>query len=159
MRAFYAAKVAGGIAVFALGVASAADLNTSVFQDGKASFVVSRIAYALSKDANETGACPNGMTKGNTELFSSSPPGQRHDGESDQDYGKRVAQGALGLGTAPNGQNLCLNPEAGAPDPNFHTVTGKDVPADGIDLDGQDSHLNGKAAPGKCAFGRRSFLA
>ena len=39
----------------------------------------------------------------------------------------------------------------GKPDPNFHTVTGKDVAADGIDLDGQDSRVNGKPAPGTCA--------
>jgi hypothetical protein len=41
-------------------------------------------------------------------------------------------------------------PEAGPPDPHFRTVTGKNVPAEGIDLDGQDSHANGKAAPGLC---------
>jgi hypothetical protein len=46
----------------------------------------------------------------------------------------------------PNTRNLCLNPELGKPDPNFKTVTGKNVPADGIDLDGRDSRLNGKAA-------------
>jgi hypothetical protein len=146
-----AAAIVSGMALFALGDAAlAADVQTGVFQNGQAGFVVSHIAYALSKDANETGACPNGMTKGNTELFSSSTEGRRHDGESDQDYGRRVNQGAQALGMAPNGQNLCLNPEAGAPDPNFRTVTGKDVPADGIDLDGQDSHANGKAAPGMC---------
>ena len=131
------------VALLALaGAAPAADVQ---------GFVVSHIAYALSKDASETGACPNGMTKGNTELFSSSPEGKRHDGESDQDYGRRVGTGAQALGTAPDGRNLCLNPEAGAPDPNFRTVTGKDTPAEGIDLDGQDSHLNGKPAPGTCA--------
>jgi hypothetical protein len=133
------------------GAAPAADVQTSVFQDGKAGFVVSHIAYALSRDASETGACPDGMTQGNTELFSLSPEGRRHEGESDQDYGRRVARGAQALGTAPNGQNLCLNPEAGAPDPHFRTVTGKNVPADGIDLDGQDSRANGKPAPGTCA--------
>jgi hypothetical protein len=132
------------------GAALATDAQTSILQDGKAGFVVSHIAFALSKDANETGACPDGMTQGNTEIFSLSPEGRRHNGESDQDYARRVAQGAQALGTAPNGQNLCMNPEAGPPDPHFRTVTGKNVPAEGIDLDGQDSHANGKAAPGLC---------
>ncbi len=141
----------GGFAVFGLSAASAADLQTNVFQNGEAAFIVSHIAYALSKDASETGACPDGMTQGNTELFSQTPEGRRHEGESDQDYAHRVSQGAQVLSTAPNGQNLCMNPEAGGPDPHFRTVTGKNVPADGIDLDGQDSRLGGKAAPNTCA--------
>jgi hypothetical protein len=145
------AAVVGGIAALALRTTSAADVQGSVFQDGKAGFVVTHIAYALSKDAGETGACPDGMTQGNTEIFSSSSEGRRHEGESDQDYARRVNQGALALSTAPNGENMCMNPEAGGPDPHFRTVTGKDVPADGIDLDGQDSRANGKPAPGTCA--------
>jgi hypothetical protein len=151
MRLLGASAVAGGIAVCALGAASAGDAPTNVFQNGEAGFIVSHIAYALSKDANETGACPEGMTEGNTEIFSATPEGHRHDGESDQDYARRVNQGAQALSTAPNGQNLCLNPEAGGPDPHFRVVTGKNVPAEGIDLDGQDSHVNGKAAPNTCA--------
>ena len=47
--------------------------------------------------------------------------------------------GAEALGTAPNCQNLCPNPEAGSPDPHLGTVTGSKVPVVGIDLDGQDS--------------------
>src|ERR1700743_3330092 len=51
-----------------LGVAgstvSAADPVDNVFQNGEAGFIVSYIAYALGKDANETGACPDGMTQG-----------------------------------------------------------------------------------------------
>jgi hypothetical protein len=151
MRYLSAAALVAGIALFAhAGAAPAADVPTTVFQNGQAGFVVSHIAFALSKDASDTGACPDGMTQGNTEIFSASPDGRRHDGESDQDYGRRVNQGAQALSTAPNGQNLCMNPEAGAPDPHFRTVTGKDVPAEGIDLDGQDSRVNGKAAPGMC---------
>jgi hypothetical protein len=144
--------LAAGLMACALsGAALAADAQTSVFQDGKAGFIVSHIAYALGRDANESGGCPDGMTKGNTELYSVSPEGKRHDAESDQDYARRVSQGAVALGMAANGQNLCLNPEAGKPDPFFRTVTGKNVQADGIDLDGQDSHANGKAAPNTCA--------
>jgi hypothetical protein len=129
---------------------SAADVQSNAPPNGPAGFLVSHVSYALSKDAGETGACPDGMTQGNAEIFSLSPEGHRHAGESDEDYGRRVEQGAEVLGTAANGQNLCMNPEAGRPDPHFHTVTGKDVPAEGIDLDGQDSHINGKAAPGTC---------
>jgi hypothetical protein len=33
-------------------------------QDGKAGFVVAHIEYALSKDAKDTGVCPDGMTQG-----------------------------------------------------------------------------------------------
>ena len=99
MRDLAAATLMGGMALCALtGAAPAADVQsatTNVFHNGEAGFVVSHIAYALSKDAGETGACPNGMTKGNTELFSSSPEGRRHEGESDQDYGRRVGQGAV----------------------------------------------------------------
>jgi hypothetical protein len=150
-----AAAFVGGIALFALGSATPAadvsEVQSNVFQNGQAGFVVSHIAFALSKDASDTGACPDGMTQGNTELYSLTPEGHRHEGESDQDYGRRVNQGAQVLSTAPNGQNLCLNPEAGAPDPHFRTVTGKDVPAEGIDLDGQVSRANGKPAPGTCA--------
>jgi hypothetical protein len=145
------AWAAAGIAPFALGVVSAADAPGSAFQNGEAGFIVSHIAYALSKDAKETGACPDGMTQGNVEIYSDSPEGRRHEGESDQDYSRRVNQGAQTLSTAANGQNLCMNPEAGGPDSHFKTVTGKNLSADGIDLDGQDSHVNGKAAANTCA--------
>jgi hypothetical protein len=146
--AFWAAAA---IAPFALGAAPAAEPPSNVFQNGEAGFIVSHIAYALSKDAKDTGACPDGMTEGNVEIFSATPEGRRHEGESDQDYSRRVNQGAQTLSTAPNGENLCMNPEAGAPDPHFRTVTGKNVPADGIDLDGQDSRIGGKVAPNTCA--------
>src|SRR5579864_4958266 len=86
MRNSRAAATVSGIALF--GLASA--VPGAEVQG----FIVSHMAYALSKDASETGACPNGMTKGNTELFSLSAEGRRHDGESDQDYGRRVGQGA-----------------------------------------------------------------
>jgi hypothetical protein len=145
---FAAATLAS--AVGAASAAQGADVNGGVFQDGKAGFIITHFAYALSKDASETGACPSGMTQGAVAIFSSTPEGARHEAESDQDYSRRQIQGANKIGTAPNGENLCLHPEAGGPDPHFVTVTGKDVPAEGIDLDGQDSHVKGKAAPGTC---------
>ncbi len=154
----YLGTAAIGIALFAPGgAASAADVQTNVFQNGEAGFIVSHIAYALSKDANETGACPEGMTQGYGHsggfndigaVFIGKPDLQRQEGEAEDKYGQRVFRQAMG---DPNIKNLCLNPELGKPDPNFKTVTGKNVPADGIDLDGQDSRLGGKAAPNTCA--------
>jgi hypothetical protein len=142
---------------FAGDATPAAEASSNVFQDGKAGFIVSHIAYALSKDANQTGACPDGMTAGYGdgsgfgsigEAFLSRPDLTRREGEEEQAYVKRV----FGQGFSdPNTKNLCLNPELGKPDPRFRTVTGKNVPADGIDLDGQDSRANGKPAPGTCA--------
>jgi len=114
-------------------------------------FVVSHIAYALSKDASETGACPAGMTSGYAnpgDVFISKPELQQQEGEGEDKYNRRVYGQSMG---DPSIKNLCLNPELGKPDPNFRTVTGKDVPADGIDLDGQDSHIKGKPVPGSGA--------
>jgi hypothetical protein len=150
------AAVAAAMAILAAGVTGAAGLNANGFQDGNAGFVVSHFAYALSKDANETGACPDGMTKGYGkgsgfndigDVFVGKPDLQRQDGEVEDKYVRRVFTQAM---SDPNVKNLCLNPELGKPDPFFRTVTGKDVPADGIDLDGQDSHIKGKVAPGTC---------
>lgn len=114
-------------------------------------FVVSHIAYALSKDASETGACPNGMTKGYAnpgDVFVDHPELRQQEGELEDKYNRRVYGQAM---NDPSIKNLCLNPELGKPDPNFRTVTGKDVPADGIDLDGQDSHIKGTPVPGSGA--------
>ena len=143
MRFLGTATIAGGIALWAPGGATPATEVPS-------GFVVSHIAYALSKDAKETGACPNGMTLGNTQIVEASAEGQRHEGESDADYARRIQTAASALGTAPNGDNLCMHPESGAPDPHYRTVTGLNVPADGIDLDGQDSRANGRPAPNTC---------
>jgi hypothetical protein len=46
---------------------------------------------------------------------------------------------------------MCLNPEAGAPEPHFHTVKGSDIQLEGLDLDGQSSTAKGKPAPSTCA--------
>jgi hypothetical protein len=158
MRYLGTAAVFGGLALFSLSdVTPAADVQTNVLQNGQAGFVVSHIAYALSKDASETGACPDGMTKGYGksngfndigEVFVGKPDLQRQEGEVEDKYVRRIFTQVMG---DPNVKNLCLNPELGKPDPSFRTVTGKDVPADGIDLDGQDSRANGKPAPGTCA--------
>jgi hypothetical protein len=104
-------------------------------QDGKAGFFVSHIEYGLSREASETGACPNGMTTGYLTA-------------AQADADRQAFARAL---VAPNGQNLCMNPEAGQPDPRYKTVVGRSAPVWGIDLDGQDSRANGRPAPGTCA--------
>jgi hypothetical protein len=156
MRLRAAAAAIGGLAIFSATAAPAADVAANAPQAGQTGFVVSHIAYALSKDASETGACPEGMTKGYGkstgfndigDAFIGKPDLQQKEGEVEDQYVRRVFTQAM---SDPNVKNLCMNPELGKPDPNFKTVTGKNVPADGIDLDGQDSHLNGKAARNMC---------
>ncbi len=117
--------------------------------DSRLGFVVSHFRMALSRAASETGACPRGMTLGPAQIFAATPEGQRREGESDADYSSRIERGALSV-IFRNGKSLCNNPESGGPDPSFHTVTGRNAPAEGIDLDGQVSHLGGPAAPGTC---------
>jgi hypothetical protein len=121
----------------------------SFVQNGKAGFVVSDIKYVLADDAEKTGACPNGMSRNVEEIFAKTPQGKRRTGESDETYGKRLTEGGKQLSTAPNGQNLCLNPEAGTPDPNFRTVRSTRIPIDGIDIDGIDSRPDAPSA-GAC---------
>jgi hypothetical protein len=114
-------------------------------------FVVTRFMYVLGPDADKSDACPDGLTKGVTEIFKESPGGAQGEGESDKDYNHRIQEGAKTLSTAPNGQNMCLNPEAGSPEPHFRIVKGSNVALEGLDLDGQFSKARGKAAPNTCA--------
>jgi hypothetical protein len=147
---------AGAATLYASVPALAADVQVNPFQNGEAGFVVSHFAYALTKDASESGACPEGMTKGYGSggyngigaVFVGRSDLQQHEGELEDQYVRRIFGQAF---SDPNIKNLCQNPELGKPDPNFRTVTGKNVPADGIDLDGQESRLSGKPAPGTCA--------
>jgi hypothetical protein len=162
------------LVLMAVPVVTAAEVPSFV-QDGRAGFVVSNVSYALSKDAHETGACPNGMTVGRTPEAGSGAPnaapaqrpaagaaqtqtaqpqttggnsaGQRSQGGTEDEAMRRYfAQMA-----EPGRANPCSNPEAFKADPNFKTVKVRDIKAFGIDLDGQDSRANGKAAPGTCA--------
>jgi hypothetical protein len=142
------AGVAAGVVGFP---AAAAGVTTGVFHDGRAGFVVTHFKYALAPDARESGACPAGLSQGPRDAYAASTEGRRRDGESDQDYTRRNTQGARALMLAPNGKNLCLNPELGAPDPLFRSVAGSKLKAWGMDLDGQASHKNGKPAAGSCA--------
>lgn len=118
-------------------------------RNGAAGFVVSDIKYALAEDAEKTGACPRGMSRHAAEIFALTPEGKRRKGESDEQYGKRLDAGAMKLSTAPNGQNVCFNPEAGQPDPYYRTVDAANIRVDGIDLDGLDSGTHAASA-GMC---------
>jgi hypothetical protein len=121
----YACICAGlfGAALVAVGAgAPTAGSQSTIIQDGKAGFVVSAMGYLFSQEASETGACPSGMSLLPAQAF---------------------AQGGR--------SDSCLNPKT-VQDPNFRTVTGPNVlVTDGIDLDGQNSRANGRAAPGTCA--------
>lgn len=123
-----------GVALYAFCGLLPANAEQSTFlQNGKAGFVVAHVEYALSKDATETGACPNGMTQG-------AKPPVAGDVKSTERYFAEYAN-----------KNICGNPQAAGPDANFRTVTGANVPVYGIDLDGRDSHMNTKPLPGTCS--------
>ena len=150
MRGIFAGLclAACGITVFGGAVSPAFAQPASAGQKG---FVLTHIQYAFGKDANETGACPDGMSssyKNMGDVFVSHTDMSKKDGETEDAYFHRIGRIVF---SDPTIKNLCLNPELGKPDPNFHVVTGKNVPAYGIDLDGQVSRADGKAAPGTCA--------
>ena len=109
--------------------------EASFLQNGHAGFVVSGMKYVLAGDAQSTGACPNGLSRHVADIFAMSPQGKRRKGESDEQYAARQNEGAKQLSTAPNGENLCMNPEAGKPDPYFRAIQSADVPGEGIDLE------------------------
>jgi hypothetical protein len=115
---------------------SATYADASFVQNGNAGFVVSHIAYALADGALETGACPQGMSLSVQDIFAQTAKGKRIPQESDDDYAARLRDGGNVFSTAPDGQNLCTNPEAGKPDPNYRTVGVSTMPVSGIDLDG-----------------------
>lgn len=115
-------------------------------QNGTAGFVVSDFKYALGKDDKGAdkipGACPRGMSENWAEIYGATAAGKRHKGESDQDYSQRIERDSLQLATAPDGRNLCTNPDAGPKDPHFRTLDTPSVRADGIPMDGGDSSRN-----------------
>lgn len=127
------------------------EVQAQVFRKGEAGFVVTEIAYVLGPDAKDSGACPAGLTgglRGLTEAYARTPAGQRREKETQQAYEQRLS---IAVNTAPNGQNICMNPEASVPDPGWRYVSGRDITVDGIDLDGQNSVAGGKVAPGTCS--------
>lgn len=119
-------------------------------QAGQAGFVVTGIRYALGDDAEKTGGCPRGMSLNVAEIYALKPEGKRRKGESDDIYSKRVETGGRAISAAPDGQNVCANPEAAAPEPYYRSLDAANVVADGIDLDGVDSNANQPAAGSMC---------
>lgn len=119
----------------------------NVFQDGNAGFVVSDMAFALAPGGGGAAGCPNGLTSGYATIGDMFSP--RSNAPADQI--RPTLENSLQRVFSGGETNLCQNPELGAPDPNWRTVVGRRAPADGIDLDGQDSRADGRAAPGTCA--------
>jgi hypothetical protein len=127
------------------------DVQAEIIRNREVGFVVTRISYVLGPDAKDSGACPTGMTagvRGLIDAFTKTPAGQRQTGETIDAYERRAS---AAVNTAPNGQNICLNPEASSPDPGWRMVSGRDVRVDGIDLDGQNSEPGKAPVAGTCA--------
>lgn len=126
------------------------DVLNQVFRNGEAGFVVTEFAYALGPDAKDS-ACPRGMTsgvRGLMEAFAKTPAGQRRAEETEQSYERRLS---TAVNTAPNGQNICMNPTAAGPDPGWRMVSGSNLKVEGIDLDGPDPVSGKKRAVGTCS--------
>lgn len=140
-----------------LAASAPAHAESPFLQNGRAGFVVAELKYVLAEDAERTGACPDGMSRNVEEIFAMSPQGKRRKGEPDEHYATRLSEGSKQVSTAPNGQNLCMNPEAGGPDPNFRTVRSTRIPVDGIDIDGVDSRPDApspRACPHQDSIGK-----
>ncbi len=146
-----AALVLGGVAIVGVGMsAPAAESQSSVPADGQLGFVISAFSFGMSTSRDANTVCPGGLSVGPTDIYAATPEGQRHEGESDADYSRRLQRGSAAMLRASDGQNLCMHPELGAPDPH-HPLVQANVQTVGIDLDGQRSRANGRAAPGTCA--------
>jgi len=111
----------------------------SFLRDGEAGFVVTRFDYALGQDTTDTALCPDGMSKNVVEIYSQTPQAARLPGEDDEAYGQRLEAGGRAISQLPDGRNVCMFPAAAAPDPHRRQLLDADVPAEGIDLDGQTS--------------------
>ena len=127
-----------------------ANAQAKALQNDQLGFVVTKIAFALSRDASETGGCPDGMTSGYRtagDVFVNGPAAPPFAESAEP----ATLERALTHARITDAQNYCQNPELGVPDANFHVVTGANVPALGIDLDGQESRAKWRPAPGTCA--------
>ncbi|MBW2939931.1 hypothetical protein [Zhongshania aquimaris] len=125
--------------IFILSLCAPLTWADAAIQNGTLGFVVSEFAYALGPDAEETGACPDGLARNLQEIYILESGAKRRQNESEAKFEKRLQAAAKALGTAENGQDLCQNPEAGSPDPYFKTVQGSGFVVEGIDLDGKNS--------------------
>lgn len=110
--------------------------------DGRMGYVISHIEYALSEDAANTGACPNGMSLNAVEIFQLTPQGKQQRGESDMAYQQRLSglqRGTHPLVNTPEGKNHCMHPELAGPDPHFRHVESSAIPVAGIPLNGSST--------------------
>lgn len=124
----------------------------SFVRDGEAGFIVTHFAYALGPDAEETGACPNGMSKNVAEIFAETPEGQRRPGEGDEEYSKRLEAGGQSISVTEDDKNFCMHPELAPHDPHTRILTSAAVPAEGINLDGKVSRSRADAQSGRLDF-------
>jgi hypothetical protein len=151
LRVGMAELALGALALMAMNLApQAAAEPSNLIHDGKLGFVVADISYGLSNSKDAEVMCPNGLSLGPRDIFAATPEGKRRPDESDADYTRRLSAGAQTVMTAPDGQNLCMHPDAVTPSAHMHPVSG-DVSVYGIDIDGQESRANGRAAAGTCA--------
>lgn len=126
------------------------EIQKEILRDGEVGFVVTQLAYALGPDAKDSGSCPNGMTGGLRaliETYKRTPAGLLQAGEKPEDYERRLERS---VSTAPSGQNLCMHPEAGGPDPSWRMVSGRNLRAEGIDLDSKGAPTRRGSAGGTC---------
>lgn len=122
--------------------------------DGRVSFVVSHIRYALSDGAEASEACPEGMAKADRDrgnrgaVFIDRSDLQQRPDESESDFTSRTTEIAL----QPDVTNLCLNPELGSPDPDHRSVSGNGFLVHGLNLSNHVARADEPPAAGFCAY-------
>ncbi len=145
-RCAVAALAVFGLALLGLTMAPEVRGEAAGFPDGRAGFVVADIGFA---GAASNTVCPDGRSMGYREIYERSPEGRRREGESEEDYARRLDRQGRALAIV-DGESLCMRPELGH-DPHYRTMDDANVLAFGIDLDGQDSRANTQPAGGTCA--------
>jgi len=119
--------------------------------NGEAGFVVSHIEYALSHDAEQTGACPNGMVEGYSSIAEVFPGVPELQSMTDSQPGEGIRKAFELAASRPDVKNLCQNPELGKPHPDYHTVSADKVPVYGLDMDKHHTRANERAPANSCA--------
>lgn len=146
LRYVAAAAAFGVVGAVAISAGGEAQSQSNNVHDGVAGFVVHGFGYGLAQGQVD---CPNGRSLGYRQIYEQSAEGQRREGESDGDYGRRLAMGEQQIARV-DGQMICAHPEL-REDPHYKIMTSRNVVAYGIDLDGQDSRRTGRAAANTCA--------
>ena len=157
------AYLIGGVALFAVAGAGVWLMSESraiadgggFLRDGEAGFIVTHISYALGPDTQGTAACPDGMSKNVAEIFALSDEGQRQPGEGDEEYGKRMEAGGQKIAATADGKNYCMHPQLAPRDTHSRLMLSASHPAEGIDLDGQNSRGAADRRSGRLDFIRQ----